>query len=244
MDKPQQMTDVSGDHTLASADDRDLLPKEKLKRFFLGIPIVSLLVGGALLIAEVVVIILVLVSPETVGISEEAALSRVQRGVLGGVSIVMLIEAVLFGTIDIGTNRQRARLIKTQRQLLMKQLDKLRSEENVDGLKSVFSLQQVGQLLEDQIISTERIRRRLKPSLLPEVIDETAQELKELNTELNNHTIKYMAALVFDLASFMWKWALALLVISNNWLSVGLVIAGGVVYPLVVFWQKAIHPKA
>ena len=68
--------------------------------------------------------------------------------------------------------------------------------------------------------------------------------MKELNMELNNHTLKYMAALVFDLASFLWKWALALLVISNDWLSVGLVIVGGVVYPLVVFWRKAIHPTA
>ena len=69
-------------------------------------------------------------------------------------------------------------------------------------------------------------------------------QLKELNMELNNHTLKYMAALVFDLATFLWKWALALLVISNDWLSVGLVIVGGVVYPFVVFWQKAIHPTA
>ena len=69
-------------------------------------------------------------------------------------------------------------------------------------------------------------------------------QLKELNMELNSHTLRYVAALVFDLAAFLWKWALALLVISNDWLSVGLVIAGGVVYPLVVFWQKAIHPTA
>jgi hypothetical protein len=69
-------------------------------------------------------------------------------------------------------------------------------------------------------------------------------QVKELNQELNNHTLQYMASLVFDLATFLWKWALTLLVISNNWLSVGLAIAGGVVYPLVVFWQKAIHPTA
>ena len=226
MEKPQEMTDVSGDSTQGSTNDRDLLPKERLRRFFLGIPIISLLVGGALFIAEVTVIVLVLASPETVGISEDAALSRVQRGVLGGVSIVMLIEAVLFGTIDIGnpffhpspplsflpshsqlhsphsqfplslpsplfiphsslssptpffpstsplslppplpifsplppshtppllpsppslpagTNRQRARLIKSQRKLLMKQLSKLRSDDNVDSPASAFSLQQ------------------------------------------------------------------------------------------------------
>ena len=63
-----------------------------------------------------------------------------------------------------------------------------------------------------------------------------------MEEELNNHTLRYMASLVFDLAAFLWKWALALVVISNNWLSVGVAIAGGVVYPLVVFWQKAIDP--
>ena len=45
-----------------------------------------------------------------------------------------------------------------------------------------------------------------------------------------------------DLAAFLWKWALALLVISNNWLSVGVAIAGVVVYPLVVFWQIVLFP--
>ena len=67
-------------------------------------------------------------------------------------------------------------------------------------------------------------------------------QLHELNQELNHHTLNYMANLVFDLATFLWGWALALLVISNNWLFVGVAIAGGVVYPLVKFWKKAIDP--
>ena len=67
-------------------------------------------------------------------------------------------------------------------------------------------------------------------------------QVHHLNQELNCHTLNYMANLVFELASFLWKWALALLVISNNWLSVGVAIAGGVIYPLVTFWQKAIDP--
>ena len=87
-------------------DDRDdtLLPAtRKLRNFFLGIPIISLVVGGVLLIAEVAIIILVLAAPRTVGISEDAALTRAQRGVLGAVSVLMLVEAVLLGIIDIGT---------------------------------------------------------------------------------------------------------------------------------------------
>ena len=69
-------------------------------------------------------------------------------------------------------------------------------------------------------------------------------QLKELYQELNNHTLRYMASLVFDLAAFLWKWALTLLVISNNWVSVGVAIGGGVVLPVLTFWQKAIHPTA
>ena len=47
-----------------------------------------------------------LAAPRTVGISEDAALTRAQRGVLGAVSVLMLVEAVLLGIIDIGIHVQ------------------------------------------------------------------------------------------------------------------------------------------
>ena len=102
------MSDISQqpppEHTPAANEEgHSLLPQERLKRFFLAVPLLSFLVGGALLLVEVTVIVLVLVAPTTVGITEELALSEAQRGVLGAVSVVMLIEAVAFGIIDIGT---------------------------------------------------------------------------------------------------------------------------------------------
>ena len=95
----------SADASSTNEEGHSLLPKDRLKRFFLAVPVLSLLVGGALLTTEVTVIVLVLVAPTTVGISEELALTRAQRGVLGGVSIIMLIEAIIFGVIDIGTTQ-------------------------------------------------------------------------------------------------------------------------------------------
>ena len=54
-----------------------------------------------------------------------------------------------------GTNRQRARLIKTQRKQLLKQLNKLREKsEDVDSAKSHFSLQQVSHYLDRYTYST------------------------------------------------------------------------------------------
>lgn len=58
--------------------------------------------GGTLLLAEVTVIVLMLAVPRSVGVPEHAVLTSVQRGILGGVSIILLIEAVLYGVTDIG----------------------------------------------------------------------------------------------------------------------------------------------
>ena len=107
MESSKEMSDISQqsppEHTPATNEEgHSLLPQERLKRLFLAVPLLSLLVGGALLLTEVTVIVLVLVAPTTVGISEELALTKAQRGVLGAVSIIMLIEAVVFGIIDIG----------------------------------------------------------------------------------------------------------------------------------------------
>ena len=104
----KEMSDISQQPPTdpPSADEGDeggsLLPQERLKRFFLAVPLLSLLVGGALLVAEVIIIVLMLVTPAMLGVSEELALTATQRGVLGGVSILMLIEAAAFGIIDIG----------------------------------------------------------------------------------------------------------------------------------------------
>ena len=55
-----------------------------------------------------------LAAPRTVGISEDAALTRAQRGVLGAVSVLMLVEAVLLGIIDIGIHVQYMYMSRVQ----------------------------------------------------------------------------------------------------------------------------------
>ena len=77
-------------------------PQEKVKRFLLATPLLSLLVGGILLVIEATVIIVFLVSPRRLGIAEESELTRAQRAVLGTVSVVMFIEAIALGSFDIG----------------------------------------------------------------------------------------------------------------------------------------------
>ena len=224
----------------------------RVRRFFLGLPILSIIVGGALLLAEVIIITLVLAAPDVVGIAEDVQLSSAQRGVLGAVSVVMVVEAFLLGTIDTGSERRRARLSKLKRNLAIQHLNKLRGAvrregEHVDSSGSPpeasLSLQQLSSLLVDQFNITQYSTLHLSPAELRAELRETKEEVKQLQREVNRHTLHYIAALIFDLASFLWKWALALLVISNNWVSVGVAIAGGVVYPVVVFWKKSLNPN-
>ena len=50
--------------------------------------------------------------------------------------------------------------------------------------------------------------------------------MKMVQKESQRLRVKHAAHLIFDLAAFLWKWTLALLVISNDWLSVSVTIAG------------------
>ena len=87
--------------TTNKEEEEDSL-QNKIQKFLLTEPLLSLLVGGTLLVIEVTAIILLLVSPTMVGISDENALTETQRTVLGVVTIIMLVEAMAFGSIDIG----------------------------------------------------------------------------------------------------------------------------------------------
>ena len=75
-------------------------PQQKSKDLSLAI---SIFVGVVLLAAEVSVIGTVVISdPSDLRLPMEMALSKAQRIVLGLATVVMLTEAVVFGTIDIG----------------------------------------------------------------------------------------------------------------------------------------------
>ena len=61
---------------------------------------ISVVVGGCLLLADLILIVVMLASPKAVGISEDDVLSRGQRGFLGSLTLVTLIEGVVIATCD------------------------------------------------------------------------------------------------------------------------------------------------
>ena len=97
----QPQSPVPTDNT-DGQEPTSLCTKARIKKFFKS-PAFSLIMGGTLLFCEVIIIALVLVIPESVGISEDDALTGAQRVVLGVFSIVSLIEAIFFGSMDTGT---------------------------------------------------------------------------------------------------------------------------------------------
>ena len=256
VERSSSVTSASPNPLAPAADGRGWLElaRVRVRNYPLAFPIVSLLVGAALLLAEVVIILLVLAFPEVVGIKDGTQLTGSQRAVLGAVSLVVMAEAFLVGTIDTGSERRRARAIKTQRKLAEKHLAILRKairsgEDATDDPDSPFlSPRELGGLLVDQLDLSQYLQAvtaRAAAARLREVEDvaATEEEMLVLDSELNHGTVQYAARLVFDLASFLWKWAIAILVIRNNWVSVGVTIAGGVVYPMVMFWQKFLVSK-
>ena len=60
----------------------------------------SVVVGGCLLVAELILVVVILASPKAMGISAEDALSKGQRGFLGSFTLVMLIEGIVIATCD------------------------------------------------------------------------------------------------------------------------------------------------
>ena len=60
----------------------------------------SLIVGGSLLFTDIILAIVALSSPEAVGISEDDALSKGQRGFLGFITLIIIIEGFVIATCD------------------------------------------------------------------------------------------------------------------------------------------------
>ena len=62
--------------------------------------LISIIVGVILLIVGFIVLIVALFDPEGLGVSEEVALNKGQRGLLGVATVLILIEGTIFATID------------------------------------------------------------------------------------------------------------------------------------------------
>ena len=62
----------------------------------------SIFVGVVVLLAEIgVIVAVVAVDPSDLRMPMEMALTKVQRAVLGGVTLFILLEALVFGVIDV-----------------------------------------------------------------------------------------------------------------------------------------------
>ena len=60
----------------------------------------SLTVGGSLLFTDIILAIVALSSPEAVGISADDALSKGQRGFLGFITLIIIIEGFVIATCN------------------------------------------------------------------------------------------------------------------------------------------------
>ena len=217
---------------------------DKVGHFLRSIPILSVIVGGTLLLLELVIIAIVLAGPNLFGLSQEFALLPKYRYTLGAATIVIVIEALVLGISDTGYT---GRKLKKRQDTALNHFSKLRTigkklrdqrsseSDSPHSPTGVLPPEQLFELMVDNF-------NIIHPSLSS--ISSLEQDKKTAEQAAKRHTreaiLQYIAALIFEMAKFLWKWALAILVIRNNWISVGVTIAGGVFYPVVVVWQKCL----
>ncbi len=112
---------------------------------------------------------------------------------------------------------RRVKVLKRRQNLIEKYLQSLKDSVRLPGADMTDS---------SAVLSSDRLALLLigvsentDPHSLMDDMKESAQEVAELQLEINKDTgptLQYVAALLFELANFLWKWALTLLVISNN----------------------------
>ena len=61
----------------------------------------AVIVGAVLLLLEAIIILLTLAYPGSVGIAHEGFLTTAQRRVLGAATVVMMLEAIIIGAVDV-----------------------------------------------------------------------------------------------------------------------------------------------
>ena len=65
-----------------------------------------------------------------------------------------------------------------------------------------------------------------------------------ISLQKDYYYLKYAATMVFDCAVFMAVWVVALLNISNSWMSVGATLTVGLLRAPLKYWQTLIDPYA
>ena len=235
-----------GENELQVRDVGDSIA-DKVEVFLRSIPILSVIVGGTLLLLELVVIAIVLAGPNLFGLSEEFALLPKYRYTLGAATIVIVIEALILGISDTG---YAGRKLKKRQDTALNHFSKLRAvgkklrdqrssdPDSPDSPTGVVPPEQLFGLMVDNFKIIHPTLSCISSSKWMEQDKETTEQAAKRHTR--QAILQYIAALIFEMAKFLWKWALAILVIRNNWISVGVTIAGGVFYPVVVVWQKCL----
>lgn len=239
----------SGESKLQVRDTGDTIA-DKVRVFLRSIPILSIIVGGTLLLLELVVIAIVLAGPNVFGLSEDFALLPKYRYTLGAATIVIVIEALALGISDTGytgrkLKRRQDRALRhfSKLRTIGKKLDDQRSSDpdSMDSSTGYAPPEQLFELMVDNLKVIHPSLRSISSSNWMEQDKKTTEQAAKRHTR--QAILQYIAALIFEMAKFLWKWALAILVIRNNWISVGVTIVGGVFYPVVVVWQKCLSSQ-
>lgn len=205
--------------------------KTNLQNTFIAVfPHLSIAVGVIIVVVQLVIIALALGSPRVLDLFENVAnpgsnetitvvLSTEQRISLGIATFVIIIEAIVFGSI------QSYREFK---QAVNKASQKQPSGDEADGQSNVPT---VGNpLIQEESSSSYSTFNQQSGNYfaLHSVMKKSVQ----------SQVAHYVAEVIFNVVDFLWKWTLALLVIRNNWLSVAVAIAGGIGFHVLEIWKS------
>jgi hypothetical protein len=186
-------------------------PKNQLKRCLQTswCSIVSIVLSVVFVLIELVIIILFLAKPSMFGIDEKERLTPDQRRVLGTITAVVFVEALLLGIFDLSIVYLEIEWLKRRDNRVQDEIDELKKQTKLN------------------MNQQKKVNR----------LGNAHERLTEKESKL---TFNYVAGLLGKLVYFIGGWTLVLLVISNNWLSVGVAIFTAVIYPGIEFWTNYI----
>lgn len=206
-------------------------------------PVISIIIGVIIVIVELVVIGLALISPQFLGLLEDmktlesnetVILSSGQRTGLGITTVLIIIEAIVFGCVQTYAEYKR-----TLSNLYLIQSGHQNHPDNVVSYESI-SPSSAKPLIQNKDGPHSKDFFTNQPYLTPVVHGVPLTDIDStLRPVLRDQIAHYIAEIVFDVVDFLWKWTLAILVIRNNWTSVVIAIAGGLGYPVMKFWRIA-----
>ena len=206
------------------------------KSFIALFPHFSILVGVIIIVGQLVVIALALGSPQSLGLFENVAhpgfsnetvvLNTEQRISLGVATFVIIVEAIVFGSIQ--SYREFRRAVNKASGIRPSQGNVNEQEEADSNVPTLGN-----PLIQEDSSSFYNSFNQQTPLRQDSYID-LHPSMQKLVRSL---VVRYVAEVAFEVVDFLWKWTLALLVIRNNWLSVAIAIVGGIGYHILAVWK-------